>query len=360
MRRLLLVEPDGRVTLCDLDSGERVGLNSAGSGEELVGPRTGTRTAAWSPAGQWAACALDAVELDGVHELRVHHLDSGKVEVVASELTAFYVCPSPCGRYVGHLSPGPLGLEFGLSDVETGELRIVERGQPLFWSWSPDASQLAVHVEDRVFVVPMGGGESRVLTEQAGSFLAPWWMPDGSVVVASDDRLINYGLDGSVTELAGACVSGRYALDPEGRRLAFVDLIEDLPALMVLDLLTGERNIVAKERTAGFFWSPEGRRLAALVVAGPNHVQWIVSAGDDVVRLTPFRPGPNWAREVLPFFEQYAQSHMVWSADGTQLVAPGLDADGSTEAVVQTVDAVSTTERVPGARLAWWAGATPP
>ena len=74
-----------------------------------------------------------------------------------------------------------------------------------------------------------------------------------------------------------------------------------------------------------------------------------------MIRLAPFRPGPAWLREVLPFFEQYAQSHSVWSADGTQLVAPGLDADGSTEAVVQSVDTPSSTESLPGARLAWWA-----
>jgi TolB protein len=126
--------------------------------------------------------------------------------------------------------------------------------------------------------------------------------------------------------------------------------------LVVEDLLTGEREVIARERTAAFFWSPEGRRLAALVLAGPSQLQWVVSGGEQLVRLAPFRPGTGWLREVLPFFEQYAQSHAVWSPDGTELVAPGLDADGSTAAIVQEVDAPAGAEQLPGVRLAWWAG----
>jgi hypothetical protein len=62
---------------------------------------------------------------------------------------------------------------------------------------------------------------------------------------------------------------------------------------------------------------------------------------------------------VLPFFEQYAQSHQDWSADGRQLVAPALDAEGSTGAVVQTIGPDALTRIVPGARLAWWAEPQP-
>jgi TolB protein len=178
-------------------------------------------------------------------------------------------------------------------------------------------------------------------------------------VFVSDDQIVSHGPDGSVTRITGHPGAGRFSLDPDGRRLAYVDIVDETPSLVVLDLLTGERDVVAAEPTAAFFWSPEGRRLGALVLAGPGHLQWIVSDGEHVVRLAPFRPGTAWLREVLPFFEQYAQSHAVWSTDGTQLVAPGLDADGSTEAVIQTVDGAGTTERLPGARLAWWADARP-
>jgi Tol biopolymer transport system component len=404
MRRLLLVDSGGGVSLCDLDATERRRLTGPTSAEPpsaspsgtpgSAGPESGSpasgsagatesaekrpggtgeivgtpgaaagsaggpapvRTAVWSSAGRWAAYAVDADDLDGPHELRLHDPASGTTRLIATALTAFYLCPSPCGRYLSHLSPGPLGLELAVSDIATGELRVLERGQPLFWSWSPDSSQIAVHVAQRVLILPVDGGPSRLLTETAGPFVAPWWMPDASVAIGMEEKIVSHGPDGLVTPLVPSAPAGRFALDPDGRRLALVDVVEGVICLVVVDLLTGERSIVATERTAGFFWSPDGRQLAALVLAGPNEVQWIVSDGDAVERLAPFRPGVAWAREVLPFFEQYAQSHAVWSADATMLVAPAIDANGSSEAVLQRARPPFTTERLPGVRLAWWA-----
>lgn len=369
MRCLLVVDPVGRVVVADVDSGARFvfddvpTVDSTGTrvAPPVGGSRVPARTAVWSATGQWTAWSLAAEEaadeLDGVQEIRIHHEGSDTNEIVSAALTAFYLCPSPCGRWLSHLSPGPLGLELGVSDVYTGELRIIERGQPLFWAWSPDASRIAVHVERRVLVVPMDGGTPVVVTEGAGSFVAPWWTPDGSVVFAEDGRLRAFGPDGEVTDLPVQSTTGRFALDPDGRRIALVEVVDDVPRLVVLDLLTGERDtVVDAERTAAFFWSPDGRRLAALVLAGRREFCWVVFDGAETVRLPPFRPNMGWLREVLPFFEQYAQSHAVWSSDSTQLVAPALDEDGSTDAVVHTVTEPSVSRRFPGARLAWWAG----
>jgi TolB protein len=210
-------------------------------------------------------------------------------------------------------------------------------------------------VGDRASVTSVAGDAVLVLTEDAGAFQSPWWMPDGSVVFASDRAIVCQGPDSSVRPITAGPQAGRFALDPEGRRLAFVEIVGDVTSLVVRDLLTGERVVVLAESMAAFFWSPEGRRLAVLGLAGPGLMQWIVSDGERVNRLDPFRPSTRWLREVLPFFEQYAQSHAVWSADGAQLVAPALAADGSPEAVVQAVDGDAPDRRVPDATLAWWA-----
>jgi TolB protein len=213
-----------------------------------------------------------------------------------------------------------------------------------------------VHVQDRVLVVPFDSGAPRLLTEKAGRFLAPWWLADGSVALVVGDHIVAHGPDGDVRPLAGPVVAGRFALDAEGRRLAFVDVLQEIPCLVVLDLDTGERTVAATEPVAGFFWSPVGHRLAVLVGGGPGELRWLVSDDDRFERLEPFRPGVAWAREVLPFFEQYAQSHAVWSPDANSLVALAMARDGSPEAVVQSAQPPFTTERVPHARLAWWAG----
>jgi TolB protein len=194
------------------------------------------------------------------------------------------------------------------------------------------------------------------LTEEAGRFLAPWWLADGSVASALGDHIVSHGPDGEVRPLAGPVVAGRFAVDADGRRLAFVDVVQEIACLIVLDLVSGERTVAATEPVAGFFWSPVDHRLAALVQGGPGELRWLVTDDDRFERLDPFQPGASWAREVLPFFEQYAHSHDVWSPDATSLVALATAADGSPEAVVQTAQPPFTTERVPDARLAWWAG----
>lgn len=354
MRRLLVVEPGGRVLVRDLDDGAELLLADVERQRSAQ-----VRSAVWSAAGQWAGYAVDAEDLDGPRQVCVQELGWADVRVLATELTAFYLSPSPCGRYLSHLSPGPLGLELAVSEVGGEELRVVERGQPLYWAWSADSSRLAVHVRERLLVVPVdrsGGAPTRLLTDGAGGFLAPWWLADGSVVAAVEDQIVAFGPDGEVRTLVGPVPAGRFAVDAEGRRLAFVDVVQEIPCLLVLDLLSGERTVAATEPVAGFFWSPVGHRLAVLVAGGQGELRWLVSDDDRFERLDPFVPGGSWAREVLPFFEQYAHSHAVWSADASSLVAVAVGEGGRPEAVVQTAQPPFTTERVPGARLAWWAG----
>lgn len=351
MRYVLLIDSDGNVVLGDVDSKARVSVS------EPVEPGGGARaaTAVWSAAGQWTAWSVDYGGPDGVHEIRLHDEATDSTRVLAASLTAFYLCPSPCGRYLSHLSPGPLGLELAVSDVATGELHLIERGQPLFWAWSADASGLAVHVERRVLIASLGDASPSLLSEHAGQFAVPCWMPGGSVVFAADGRIVCGGADGAITTLAERVGSGRFALDPEGRRLAMADQFEDRQSLVVLDLLTGGEERITTDETVAFFWSPEGRRLAALVLASATELRWIVFDGAETVQLKPFRPGRAWLTTVLPFFEQYAQSHAVWSSDGKQLVAVSLGDDDRPGAFIQGVESPFIVDRLPDAELAWWA-----
>ena len=311
-------------------------------------------SAVWSPAGEWTAWSVDSERPEDAHELRLHDEATDSTRVLASWLTPFYLCPSPCGRYLSHLSPGPLGLELAVSDVVTDELRIIERGQPLFWSWSPDGTRLAVHVGDRVLVCAVDGSEARVFTEEAGSFTAPWWMPGGSVVFAVEDRIVSSGPDGLLSTLVGSGASGHFALDADGRRLALVEIGDERERLVVIDLLTGERQEVTAHPTAAFFWSPDGCRLAALVVAPPSELRWIVHDDTGVVELPRFRPGHLWLAAVLPFFGQYCHSHAVWSPASDRLVVAAIDAHGRPGALVQGVEPPHTEEWLPAVDLAWW------
>ena len=48
--------------------------------------------------------------------------------------------------------------------------------------------------------------------------------------------------------------------------------------------------------------------------------------------------GEAYVRNVLPYFDQYALSHAVWSPDGRAIVLPQTDDAGRTMATVLNVD----------------------
>jgi TolB protein len=348
---LLAIDTSGNVVLVDVDQGVRMPI-----GRPLAPSQHSQVTCAvWSGAGQWTAWSVDSDAADGVRELRFHDEETDVAAVLAESTTAFYLCSSPCGRYLSHLSLGPLGLELGVTDVRSGELWVIERGQPLFWSWSPDGEKLAVHVENRVLIADSSGQVVRSLSDDAGPFTTPWWLPGGSIAFAVEDRIVGGGLDGTMSALVAGHTAGRFSLCPDGRRLAHVEVTGAGLRLVVVDLLTGMVQEVTSRPTAGFFWSPAGDRLAVLVVTSSRQLAWLVFGGSEVVELPPFRPTRTWAGVVLPFFEQYAQSHQFWSVDGTRLVAPAIDDAGESGALVQEVAAPHRLLWLPDIEMAWWA-----
>lgn len=355
MRSLLMINTTGDLVLGDLDSGAVVSIG------DLLDPQSGARvtTAVFSSAGEWTAWSVDdggpgGLHADPIHELRVHDEQTDTARVFLEGVSAFYLCPSPCGRYLSHLSPGPLGLELAVSDVGTDEIRIVERGQPLFWSWSPDGSMIAAQAEGRVLVWAVDEGETiSWLSEVTGPSTAPVWLSEESVAYAVDDRIVSHAPGSAPIDLVANGATARFTISPDRRRLAMVSADE---GVVLVDLASGSRVVALSEPALAFFWSPDSTRLAVLTPRSSTEVAWTVTDGDHAHTLPPFRPGRLWLGSVVPFFAQYAQSHSFWSPEGTEIVAVGLDSDGQTSALVQTVDAPHTSDWLPGIDLAWWAG----
>jgi TolB protein len=118
----------------------------------------------------------------------------------------------------------------------------------------------------------------------------------------------------------------------------------------MVTLDTGENDLLSLERVRAFFWSPDGSKIAFLVDSvGPrinaslsnlrrgrgrvlNQFQpgremelWVVDIATGNSRLlTTFTPTPIFLLQFLPFFDQYALSHRLWSPDSTALVIPTL------------------------------------
>ena len=65
---------------------------------------------------------------------------------------------------------------------------------------------------------------------------------------------------------------------------------------------------------------------------------WVVALEEGLPRkLATFTPAPSFLTQFLPFFDQYARSHRLWSPDGRALVLSTLDG-GRRRLVVVPVD----------------------
>jgi len=145
---------------------------------------------------------------------------------------------SPDSSRIALLLQAEDGLRLELADVRRpGETTVVERGSPLFWSWSPVENLLAVHTggsssvyEDaRLAIFDTRNGCERVVSLTPGEFRTPAWSPDGrrlAYVDAGEDGrelLAIYRLDDSVSEIVQP-VDGHSAMlwSPDGRYLAYV------------------------------------------------------------------------------------------------------------------------------------------
>lgn len=234
---------------------------------------------------------------------------------------------------------------------------VIGEGRPFYFSWSPDGSRMLWQRNNRsldIFDVTVGG-IVETLEFTPGRFQAPAWSP-------IDDRLL-FGVlnnDAETTDLVilannsvrtiATALRGRvaFAWSPDGNYVAYAD--RDGP-LRIVDSNTGE--LISRSASGGiaaFFWSPNSEHVAFLTPALPPNSFSVQSNND--VRMAAYiqdAMGVAWSvidvetgttrrfgaflptQEMLYFlvyFDQFAQSHRLWSPDSRYLVYAEISADG--------------------------------
>lgn len=258
----------------------------------------------------------------------------------------------------------------------------VATGQPCFWDWSLDGKRILLHTgmsnddgSSLTFIDPFNPAGNRAPIAKPGLFQAPGIARSGRYFAFAqvnrkgepqlvvDGRQLNQRL---VIEHQGIAAM---SWSPMHDQLAFISPTEPVRTyygpLKVLDAGTQDVRTLTEDIVLAFFWSPDGRHIAYFTIANvaeqildtvlPNPEAAALDGGflayetdepedeaeafedDRVLRLnlwcvdvdsgeqhliTTFEPVELFVNQFLPFFDQYALSHRIWSPDSTAVVLP--------------------------------------
>lgn len=238
----------------------------------------------------------------------------------------------------------------------------VGRGAPFYQSWSPDGQRMLWQRDQNTFEIFDAGSAEVIetLPQQPGFIQAPAWSPvDDRLlfgVLGSDERSTNLVIAGhdEVLELA-AELSGlvSFSWSPDGNRVAYriQTGASTFGPVFVVDAVSSE--VVARSVVSGvlaFFWSPDSTQLAYVTAASPPGtfsardesgsglaavVQQMGGLAWSVLRVADgatsyygaFMPTEDM-RYLLQYFDQFSQSHRLWSPDSNYLIYGELTQEG--------------------------------
>lgn len=328
---------------------------------------------AWAPDGRNLAVLGTTDRGAGVFVLQ-DEVEGEITELYFSESDApIYIYWRPDGGAVSYIAPGERSLNLWLSPPHGGEEPLLlAEGQPLYWDWADEHSRLFVHTGTPItgaqlsLVEVDGTAESEDDPSEPGFFQAPAVSSDGAYVAFAEldegERQLTVS-DLENGERQSTPHEGTVAMgwSPTEPRLAFISprggalraLQNFYGPLRLLDAQTGDVRMLVDETVLAFFWSPDGQKIAYFtpglgeqVASAPSRARRSLSGKvrrqDDELQLSlsivhvesggsqhmvVFRPTDLFLQQFLPFFDQYALSHRLWSPDSAALVLPMLEDD---------------------------------
>lgn len=344
--RVLITGADGNLFLAAADGSERFALTTdASARRRYVQP-------AWAPDGQRIAWA----RLEGTRSfLETSRFDGSERTELTVPFLPFYISWSPTSDRLAYLSNwmslDQPSMALRVVDVAGGAVKTLAEGQPFYFSWAPDGQRLLTHIGNERVELQAIDGAQESLRISGGAFPAPQWAPDGERLVyatadAERQRLIVTDVSGQeLAELTDYPGRISFSLNGDGSRLAYVVTERDstsatLGPLYVVEVDSRRTREVTANPVLAFYWSPTGDRLAYLgleFISGRLGLRWYVWDGKQSTPYSGYFPSRTYLDSYLPFFDQYAQSHRVWSPDGSAFVFTGTLEDGRSGVWVQSL-----------------------
>jgi TolB protein len=357
---------------------------------------------AWSPDGTRIAVLGQGPDETGVYVFTTPDAGATPAEPAivyrSGDRPPFYLYWSPDGQALTFLTTESDGLALRHVPADaSAPAAVIREGAPMYWSWA-DPTRLLVHSGGE----GLAGffGEIRpdgVATEPrailAGAFRAPAVSSDGrfrafvtpgmgtpqTIVLETRDRTDSHAVD----------IFGVAAIEfgAASNELAFVAPAEPgvdaaLPVgpLRLMDAGSGQVRTLLGGTILAFFWAPDGKTIAAIGVPAPGDDN-VASADRVALTSTAVRPAAvaapklrlsfvnvesgairsHWSfavsevflEQLLPYFDQYALSHRLWSPDSTSIAIPTVAEDGTDQVMVVQADGAGARKVAEGVAAFW-------
>jgi len=386
----LVATPDGpvvnRIAIVNADG--QVETLSPGGGERRVLTREGEETffqfPTWSPDGRRLAVIGSTFTGGGIYvlpdETSGATLDEREIYFSNNE-TPFYLYWSPDSErlaFLANRSRNTMGLKIIAGDGASNS-KLLATGTPFYWDWTDDGRQLLVHSGELrrgdLALIDINGATQAANLATPGAFQAPGIAPGGRYWGFAEEA--DGGLSALVVvdtqtgERRAYEQAGSLALSwsPTREQIAFTNGDQEghpfWGPLHLLDVPSGQSRLLSRQRVLAFFWSPDGRSIAFITISDDEdngvvaraearrgararlappaqRSQGLLSLSVvDVdtgqgLRLLDFEPTATYIAQFLPFFDQYALSHRIWSPASDALVLPVRQESGNVVLVIPT------------------------
>jgi TolB protein len=296
-------------------------------------------------------------------------------------IAPFYLFWAPDGEAVSFLATegNVLALRIAPSDGSapvdgSGPGATIRTGNPFYYDWIGRDRLIAhIGVGPDAFLGEIGldGVAADEALTDPGEFRSAVVSRDRTSIafVRGHDRtesaIVVAARDGSGEHAMTVFGPSAMAFDPAGTTLATIGPNEPVPPdlafpigpLRLIDAASGEVRTLLDGFVVGFWWSPDGKTIAALRVqpafasasgASPvpsptpidnePHLVFVDVASGQVRSQPVVQPDERFIDTFLIYFDQYALSHRIWAPDSSSFLLPEALPDGSTQLTVRFPD----------------------
>ncbi|MFQ5401220.1 MAG: TolB family protein [Anaerolineae bacterium] len=359
-----------RIVFVNLNGQLETVAPDGGDGRLLTSDTLSYQFPAWSPDGKFvAAIGIDALG-GGIFLLEDQVGTEAKRVYFSHQSAPIYLYWAPDSRQVSFIAShaqSVLGL-FLVGVTGEEESRLLTTGTPFYWNWSAASDEILIHSGfsgegARLALINAEGSGAGQDIAPPGFFQAPGISADGRYLAYAtvDESGINWLVvtDRETGQEQRQRHVGLAALgwSPADSVVAFTsagrEALDFIGPLRLMDAVTGDIRLLSQEEVLAFFWSPDGRYLATITSSGRGNdivAQRLADPGSgralhvgkraqqqaeesfqlNVIdvrdgkseQLLSFQPSAAFINRFLPFFDQYALSHRLWSPDSDAIVLP--------------------------------------